>query len=768
MKKTILIFIIFAVTVFKSSAQISYGGQPYSFLSLSSALGSQYSPDSMPQVIMPKINLRQLLREDSIESKTKIAPWRYGKAIDVNLNLNNSGRWQTLENGDRLWRLSVKSVNAFSLNFIFSNFRLAEGSIFFIYSRDKKVVLGAFTNKNNRDNGIFSTTIIRGEEAVFEFYEPADMAGKSIIQLSKVIHAYKNIFRYQFTGSDTQSEQNNQLKNFGDSHSCNINVNCPVGVPWSNEKRAVAMILNSNGRICSGTLLNNVKQDCTPFFLTAKHCTDDEYLDKWVFMFKYESPNCNNIDGPTNFTLNGSTLLASDSASDFSLLRLHDIPPVSYDVYYAGWSAVDIPADSCVAIHHPWGDIKKISFESDLLVSSAWDSGVPDSHWTVPAYTKGTTERGSSGCPLINKYHRVIGQLHGGSASCDPSSGTDDNYGKFSFSWNKGSTAAYRLKDWLDPDNTGKLILNGKDCNHPTFSLDAAINEIDSLYTGNICRSFINPRIILQNFGFNTLRSADIYYGIDNGALSHYKWKGNLRYMYTEQISLSSLNFSTGKHTFKAYVTNPNDSNDQNHSNDTLKSSFNYVIGQTIAISVHTDKSPDETSWILKDSSYKVISSNPQLIANTLFKSSICLPKGCYSFTIYDSYGDGMCYMDSGFAKVTVNDSLLGNINGCKFKKSDSIKFCIGKRPPPKPITEIYNIFPNPNAAKEPLYIHYLSARNQPAECNLYDVIGQLVGKFSIENNSTKLIYLSNLSKGIYFFSLKDFRGTRIKKVVIM
>jgi len=132
--------------------------------------------------------------------------------------------------------------------------------------------------------------------------------------------------------------------------------------------------------------------------------------------------------------------------------------------YYAGWDATGSAPSSSVGIHHPDGDIKKISVDNNSAVSSDFD---PDpapypsnSQWKVVDWDKGTTEGGSSGSPLFDdNSQKIIGQLTGGYAACGNSS--SDYYGKFSMSWDYGSSSSSRLKDWLDPNNTGIQQLDG-------------------------------------------------------------------------------------------------------------------------------------------------------------------------------------------------------------------------------------------------------------------------------------------------------------------
>lgn len=440
----LLSFIVLLIAIQPAQAQISKGGTPLSF--------GNKTASSIPSVITTDVDHQALLAEDELEAGKEI-PLRFGFPFDVRYDLNNSGLWETLANGDRIWRLRIESPGAYSINLLFAAFWLPEGAKLFVYNEDHSHVIGAFTNENNKEHGEFSTQPVRGDVSILEYYEPAKVVGQGIIDIERIVHAYRDMFRW-----DTFKD----IDGFGGSGSCNNNVHCPEGDPWANQIRSVAMVILSGGsRWCSGSLVNNVRQDLTPYFLTANHCLGSS--NTWIIMFNYESPTCSNIDGPTWMTISGTTLKASNSFSDVGLVELSSQPPESYNVYYAGWSAYDTPADSCIAIHHPAGDIKKISFDYQAVTSTSYlgTTSGDNSHWRIGQWEDGTTEGGSSGSPLFNRQGQVIGQLHGGYASC--SSITSDWYGKFSKSWNYGSSASTRLKDWLDPDNTGTLVLNGKD-----------------------------------------------------------------------------------------------------------------------------------------------------------------------------------------------------------------------------------------------------------------------------------------------------------------
>lgn len=463
-------------------AQISQGGTP---LSLKYPILKAQS--AIPAERMPDFDIDYFRTEDSIEQAEGDIPFRFGAPFDVDYNLGNSGMWEELSNGDRLWRLQIESPGAYTLNLIYDDFWLPEGANLYIYNKSLDYIIGAFTNANNKDHGMFATQPVKGDHCILEYYEPANVNGQGRISISRVVHGYKDIFKFFQAG-------------FGSSGSCNVNVNCPEGDDWKKESRSVAMVLLGSGtRWCSGALINNERYDATPYFLTADHCLGGE--STWIFMFNYESPDCTNIDGPTNMTLQGSTLRANYPPSDMALVEISEAPPVEYEVYFSGWSNLDQASQSSIAIHHPSGDIKKISYDFDPVTATEYGEITGDSHWRVADWDIGTTEGGSSGSPLYNTEHQIIGQLHGGYAACP--NDEPDWYGKFSYSWNTSSQHDEQLAYWLDPDNTELISLTGYDPNSSINIIHTALeNTRDTLTDHLIACEIISDNPINQG---NTL-----------------------------------------------------------------------------------------------------------------------------------------------------------------------------------------------------------------------------------------------------------------------
>ena len=428
--------------------------------------------DNVPLAELATFNHDILLEEDTrIEEqggRTNI-----GRIIPLHLNDQSAGTWTTLGNGDRLWQYRFRTVGAKGVCVYFEGLYLPQGAVMFLYSKDRKTMVGPFSTEDCNAHGSFMMGEVLGEEAILEYYEPASVVGTPTINIQSVSHMYRYVYDY----SDYQVQDNSRASDF-----CEVDVNCPEGTDWVAQRDAVVRLLINDGTgqgLCSGSVVNTTARDCRKYILTALHCgigvSDSEWLQCSV-RFKYQRANCGSGSAPSTSNRVGVLHLADsndgggDNGSDFLLLELEDAIPESYNVFYAGWdSRANTPAD-VVGIHHPAGDVKKISTATNV-VSGTW--GAPGYHWRVSwmatETNHGVTEGGSSGSPIFNQDKRIVGQLTGGSSYCD-SPTSPDFYGKMDKNWDDNPNAAnQKLKVWLDPDNTGELLMDGaySDPNNP-------------------------------------------------------------------------------------------------------------------------------------------------------------------------------------------------------------------------------------------------------------------------------------------------------------
>ena len=138
---------------------------------------SEKIPLQTKAVTLPAFDQELAMYEDSVNNANKIGPWRFGFEHMVNYGLNNSGSWDILPNGDRVWRLLVNSPGALSLNFVFDQYDLPEGAYLTMYPEDKSYHHKAYTSINNNPEKMLGTAIIAGESVVIEYFEPAEVAG---------------------------------------------------------------------------------------------------------------------------------------------------------------------------------------------------------------------------------------------------------------------------------------------------------------------------------------------------------------------------------------------------------------------------------------------------------------------------------------------------------------------------------------------------------------------------------------------------------------
>jgi hypothetical protein len=468
MKKRFLKRIILGVCMsislsLNTYAQESEGGSPPSF---NQPIESR-ARLSIPTYITSEIPLERLQAEDAILDQGNY-PYRFGYGFDVNIDVKETGAFQVLPDGSKLWILQVSCPGALSINFLYNQFKLPEGAQFFIYNKDKSMILGAYTKRNNTPTGKFATEIVAGDFVTLEYSEPANPEFSGDLVIGKIVHGYRG---------------HSLLKpSVLAAGSCNVNINCPQAANWQSEKRSVARILMDGTGLCTGTLINNTAQNDKPYFLTANHCIGNKDAitnsdaSGYIFYWNYESSTCSGTTGPTNQTTSGAVIRANNEASDFALLELNNKPAASLNVYYAGWSRSTVAANGIVGIHHPAGDVKKFSQDNSTLLNHE------PGFWKVPSWDIGVTEGGSSGSAIFDFNKRVVGQLLGGSSGCG-STDQSDIYGKIAYSWDQGGTSAQRrLKDWLDPNNTGTLTADGKfqgtgGNNSPIISITSPANN---------------------------------------------------------------------------------------------------------------------------------------------------------------------------------------------------------------------------------------------------------------------------------------------------
>jgi lysyl endopeptidase len=521
------------------AAQLQVPGKPLGFSNQVKAAEVMYVLPPMDPLVVQSL---VLMNQESVKK-----PLQFAVERQVDLSPETHGSW--IQQGElHVWRVHILSPEAHSLGLVFNGYRLEKGVKVFVYDPDQLYTKGAFSSVNNKPSGVLAVGHLPGSEIVVEMQVPEGVAGYGVLNIESVSHAFLDL-RALIANEVCPAGE------FGCSQGCEIDINCSEGDEWQQTKKSVVRI-EINGKYCTGVLVNNTSYDGTPYVLTAEHCINRPYdANRAVFLFNYESPGCFGGVGPVSMSVSGCDTIAVGDSIDFSLVKLSVPPPVSFGVYYAGWDRSGFQTSGSSTIHHPWGDVKKISFDHDIPSTPAQFGDVPYtdledyhyfSYWWIRYWDIGSTERGSSGSPLYNDAQRIIGILSGGVAKCgdsidydeeigrviyDNADNFDDYYTKLGVAWNYYGDAGPSLKPWLDPGQTGATSIGGY---HPTH-VDPPGNIPGSRY-----RIFPNPasRILRISFLNPTAGSVDFRVFDVSGSLLI---SGTLDGYTTGEVPVSSL-----------------------------------------------------------------------------------------------------------------------------------------------------------------------------------------------------------------------------------
>ncbi len=356
---------------------------------------------------------------------------RIGVARDLSFKLDalkNASVYSVPDGEVRIF--SVVSDKAKQVRLFLSEVDIPAGGRLYIYSRENtEQVFGPFTNRGVDDTGEFWTPPVSGESATVELFLPEGVKLDSpAFTVTKVNHIFLDP---ETIGADGNLKTDDDTIETFAAGACNLNVTSA----WAQVAKSVGKMQFSSGGgeyVCTGTLLNSVNNDLTPYFLTANHCisTASEAQSLRVTWF-YDSPSASTRQ---SF---GASLLTTSYQSDATLLMINGALPSG--LFWSGWSPSTVNINTgFTALHHPQGDYKRITFGRKTgNYDGPDDEGNRSLHEVRWNTNGGTTEGGSSGSGIWTgtpNDARLVGNLLGGAAACDNLTGAD-YYGRFNVTY---------------------------------------------------------------------------------------------------------------------------------------------------------------------------------------------------------------------------------------------------------------------------------------------------------------------------------------------
>lgn len=718
-KQAILLLFLIAVG-FNLSAQIQQKSLPKSF--------------SLPKKAKCKfINIKPPGFDKRKQTQTK--KLCFATKIDTLISITSDKNIFRETDKETIWQIGITAKEALSLNFTFVEYKLTKGAKLFVYSADKKHILGAFTEMNNKKSGILPTLPIESDSVIIEFSQYNAFA-KSKIKIGSIGYGYKAFY---------------PKKNIK-SGSCNVDVNCSEGLPWYMQKRGIAKIVINNGGVCTGTLINNTLNNGKPYLLTANHCFEDGgEPENSLFIFNFETIECAGSTIADFYSIAGAEMRATPSGGklDFALVELSTPVPDYFLPFFAGWNVSENIVNQATTLHHPDGDVKKISVTEKALRDSSFSGYIGNSHFKVVSWDLGTTEAGSSGAPLYNQNLQIIGDLTGGIADCSEPDGWD-MFAKLSYSWDYYSAQSEQLKAWLNPDNQNITELAGYTPFPIAYDHDAACVKINKPNSEECSNKAFTPEVLIANQGFSILKSAKIECFVNNNLTETLNWTGNLRPYETEKVTFPGIVLTSEVYALKFVVSLPNGFSDQDNSNNELTKNFNVIDGLNYQLVIKTDNYGSETLWTVTNEQNGIILNGGPYLDNLseTYTYSICLqPEKCYKFTITDAADDGIC-CDYGNGSYELFDGNGNSIfSGGDFTNKSEYSFCTQLSVFSKEAFDNIDFFPNPTEDYLVLKYDFL----EPISYALYDALGNKLISEPVEN---RRISVSNLPAGVYILEL--------------
>lgn len=648
----------------------------------------------------------------SLRNKAMVFAYNFNTSIGSEFN----GTWQRLKDGEYLWNIAIYSNGAYGLGFVLENFKLQTGEKLFFYNTRGDVQ--TYTNLNNLKSGILPVAPLAGDIVYIEFKTPYKSIVRGKFKIITVSHAYKNIFM-QPPGA------------------CNINISCPEGEKWQKEKNGVCklVIYKSSGTwLCTGSLINNTNQDGTPYILTANHCTSNDYESgRTVFYFNYDSPTCEGIIGNNTHVLNGAAVKSTLYDYDFSLLELYQHPPMSFNPYYLGWTTTTENNKNNASIHHPWGGVKKISLDYDPATTGTYvEAGEPpyqtNGFWVIGNWDKGVTENGSSGGPLLDSMHHIIGTLTGGDALCGYTK--NDFFEKFNESFDFKPSPDQQLKAWLDPINAGVSYLDGYEpYPFPHSGCDTVYNIIK------------NDAITTVRYDYGT----GFYGGKNSDSIASYAEM----FYNTDSLYINGAVFNIAKCGSIGGIT------------------IQVYEGISVPVKLVYEKYVSESQLVAGEGNYIEFYPYLKVFGNYFIGYTIDYS----SDTVLISQSADETGMNINTAMLNYNGSWVTYNNFTKSKKNAALNIeasICSTLPTRVKIIKPYNslkIYPNP--AINEVYIQ-IPGKEKATSVFIYDITGRNI-KASIRNQGTTyLVYLNDIPSGMYTVLVKTrtniYTGKLVKK----
>jgi hypothetical protein len=223
-------------------------------------------------------------------------------------------------------------------------------------------------------------------------------------------------------------------------------------------------------------------------------------------------------------------------------------------------------------------------------------------------------------------------------------------------------------------------LLNSISCT-PISERDIGISEV--VYPEPVtCSSFSNPTVRIVNYGTQSVTSFDLQATLDATDSVTVTWLGELESGYSVQLELDSLIVSMGDHVLDLEVNWLSEGQDDWIQNNTESTVFTRENIEQCTVVIEPDYFASETTWSLTGENGDFVMGggpydNDDQIS--IYSRSTCLNDGCYAFTVFDAFGDGLNF-GGGYQVLNNNGDIWASGFG-NFGESVTHQICAGPVP---------------------------------------------------------------------------------------
>jgi lysyl endopeptidase len=420
-----------------------------------------------------RVNLNPLI-DKAVRHSTQFA-------VDVarRIDSESSGRWQ-VDQTNANWDYSIRIPTAVSMGFHASRLMLPAGGTLTITAAGQSFTLKGRDLRRSE----FWSRPVRGDQISIHISVPKQMRRQAFIDIAAFQAGYKSLSA-QFPDNPHYAAIKPHAPPA--SGSCVENYACDATPSTQNAANASAAIVIGNKFECSGTLLNDVPQDGTPYVLTARHCENGEDAGgdpgaaASVEIFWNAVTTCGQalesiFDAAAQVQFGATTVVEQQ---DEWLIRLDGASPAT-NVFYAGWDATGAELVDGYSIEYAGANTQQYvtwagSAITEDLSAQTLGVGYDSLYWGV-VNSLGSVDHGASGSALFNTNNLVVGSASRaptatGICPVTPPPAPSTNsvvalYNKLASTWSStadasSSTGTATLASVLDPSNTGTTTLSG-------------------------------------------------------------------------------------------------------------------------------------------------------------------------------------------------------------------------------------------------------------------------------------------------------------------